>query len=59
MKTMRNIQIAITAVSLLVAIRLADSVCPTTNELIGSVALMITGGTSLWCVLVENERQAE
>lgn len=59
MKTMRNIQIAVTVIALLVAVKLADSVCPTTNELIGSVALVLTGSTSLWCVLVENERQAE
>lgn len=58
MKTIRKIQIAATVVALLVAVRLADTMEPTTNELIGSFALVITGGVSLLTMIVNNERQA-
>lgn len=57
MKTIQKIQIAATAVALLVAVRLADSVEPTTNELIGSVALVITSFLSMLCVLAKNEKE--
>ena len=59
MKTMKKIQIAATVVALLVAVRLADNMEPTTNELMGSVALVITGGVSLWTMLLNNENQPE
>lgn len=59
MKTIQKIQTAATAVALLVAVRLADSIEPTTNELIGSVALVITGGVSMISMLVKNEHQPE
>lgn len=59
MKTMKKIQIAATVVALLVAVRLADNVEPTTNELIGSVALVITGGVSLCSMLMKSENQPE
>ena len=59
MKTIQKIQTAATVIALLVAVRLADSVEPTTNELIGSVALTITGGISLVGMLVKNERNPE
>lgn len=57
MKTIQKIQIAATAVALLVAVRLADSVEPTTNELIGSVALVITSFLSMLGVLAKNEKE--
>lgn len=56
---MKKIQIAATVVALLVAVRLADNMEPTTNELMGSVALVITGGVSLWTMLLNNENQPE
>lgn len=59
MRTIQKIQTAAIVIALLVAVRLADSVEPTTNELIGSVALAITGGTSLIGMLVKNERNPE
>lgn len=59
MKTIQKIQTAAIVIALLVAVRLADSVEPTTNELIGSVALIITGGISLVGMLVKNERNPE
>lgn len=59
MKTMKKIQIAATVVALLVAVRLADNMEPTTNELMGSVALVITGGVSLWTMLLNKENQPE
>lgn len=59
MKTMKKIQIAATVVALLVAVRLADNVDPTTNELMGSVALVITGGVSLCSMLMKSENQPE
>lgn len=59
MKTMKKIQIAATVVALLVAVRLADNVEPTTNELLGSVALVITGGVSLCSMLMKSENQPE
>lgn len=59
MKTMKKIQIAATVVALLVAVRLADNMEPTTNELMGSVTLVITGGVSLWTMLLNNENQPE
>ena len=59
MKTMKKIQIAATVVALLVAVRLADNVEPTTNELMGSVALVITGGVSLCSMLMKSENQPE
>lgn len=59
MKTMKKIQIAATVVALLVAVRLADNVEPTTNELMGSVALVITGGVSLCSMLKKSENQPE
>lgn len=57
MKTIQKIQIAATAVALLVAVRLADSIEPTTNELIGSVALVITSFLSMLGVLAKNEKE--
>lgn len=59
MKTMKKIQIAATVLALLVAVRLADNVEPTTNELMGSVALVITGGVSLCSMLMKSENQPE
>ena len=59
MKTIKKIQIAATVVALLVAVRLADNVEPTTNELMGSVALVITGGVSLCSMLMKSENQPE
>lgn len=59
MKNFRNIQIAITVVALLVAVSMADNVNPTTNELIGSVMLVLSGGVSLLSLLVRNERSEE
>lgn len=57
MKTIQKIQIAATVVALLVAVRLADSIEPTTNELIGSVALVITSFLSMLGVLAKNEKE--
>ena len=59
MKTMKKIQIAVTAVAFLVAVRLADNMEPTTNELMGSVALVISGSVSLWTMLLKSESQPE
>lgn len=59
MKTMKKIQIAVTAVALLVAVRLADNMEPTTNEVMGSVTLALTGGVSLWSMLLKDESQPE
>jgi hypothetical protein len=59
MKTIQKIQTAAIIVALLVAVKLADSMEPTTNELIGSVTLTITGGTSLIGMLVKNENRPE
>lgn len=59
MKTMKKIQIAVTVVALLVAVRLADTMEPTTNELMGSVTLALTGGVSLWTMLLKSENQPE
>lgn len=57
MKTIQKIQIAATVVALLVAVRLADSIEPTTNELIGSVALVITSFLSMLGVLAKNKKE--
>ena len=57
MKTIQKIKIAATVVALLVAVRLADSIEPTTNELIGSVALVITSFLSMLGVLAKNEKE--
>ena len=59
MKTMKKIQTAATVVALLVAVRLADTMEPTTNELMGSVALVIMGGVSLFSMLTDRENQPE
>ena len=59
MKTMKKIQIAVTAVAFLVAVRLADNMEPTTNEVMGSVILALTGGVSLWSMLLKDESQPE
>lgn len=56
MKTRRNIQIAITVVALFVAVKLVDNMNPTTNELIGSIMLVLSGGVSLLTLLHGNER---
>lgn len=56
MKTRRNIQIAITVVALFVAVKLADNMNPTTNELIGSIMLVLSSGVSLLTLLHGNER---
>lgn len=56
MKTRRNIQIAITVVALFVAVKLADNMSPTTNELIGSIMLVLSSGVSLLTLLHGNER---
>lgn len=56
MKTRRNIQIAITVVALFVAVKLADNMSPTTNELIGSIMLALSSGVSLLTLLHGNER---
>lgn len=56
MKTKRNIQIAITVVALFVAVKLADNMSPTTNELIGSIMLVLSSGVSLLTLLHGNER---
>ena len=56
MKTRRNIQIAITVVALFVAVKLADNMNPTTNELIGSIMLVLSSGVSLLILLHGNER---
>lgn len=59
MNTLKKIQLAATIVSLLVAVRLADNVQPTTNELIGSVALVLAGGASAISMVSSNERKEE
>ena len=59
MKTIKKIQLAATIVALLVAVRLADNIQPTTDELVGSVALALAGGVSAITMLVENERRVE
>ncbi len=59
MKTMKKIQIAATVVAILVAVRLADTMEPTTNELMGSVALVLSSGVSLWTMLLKNEKLPE
>lgn len=59
MKTLKKIQLAATIVSLLVAVRLADNVQPTTNELIGSVALALAGCASTISLVSSNERKEE
>ena len=59
MKTMKKIQIAVTVVALLAAVRLADNVQPTTNELLGSVALVLAGGVSAIQMAIESEKKAE
>jgi len=59
MNTLRKIQIAATVIALFVAVRLADNMQPTTNELIGSVALVIAGGVSAVSLMVNNERQPD
>ena len=56
MKTRRNIQIAITVVALFVAVKLVDNMNPTTNELIGSIMLVLSSGVSLLTLLHGNER---
>lgn len=56
MKTKRNIQIAITVVALFVAVKLADNMSATTNELIGSIMLVLSSGVSLLTLLHGNER---
>lgn len=56
MKTRRNIQIAITVVALFVAVKLADNMSATTNELIGSIMLVLSSGVSLLTLLHGNER---
>ena len=56
MKTRRNIQIAITVVALFVAVKLVDNMSPTTNELIGSIMLVLSSGVSLLTLLHGNER---
>lgn len=56
MKTKRNIQIAITVVALFVAVKLVDNMNPTTNELIGSIMLVLSSGVSLLTLLHGNER---
>lgn len=43
MKTIQKIQVAAIVVALLVAVRLADSMNPTSGELVASVALVISG----------------
>lgn len=43
MKTFQKIQVAAIVVALLVAVRLADSMNPTSDELVASVALVISG----------------
>lgn len=59
MKTMKKIQIAVTVVALLAAVRLADNIQPTTNELLGSVALVLAGGVSAIQMAIESEKKAE
>lgn len=59
MKTLKNIQTAATVVAILVAIKLADSLEPTSNELLGSVTLAVTGIVSMVCMLVKDEKKAE
>lgn len=43
MKTIQKIQVAAIVIVLLMAVRLADSVNPTSGELAASVALVISG----------------
>lgn len=59
MKTMKKIQIAVTVVALLVSIKLADTMEPTTNELLGSIVLAITGGVSLFGILSNSNVEPE
>ena len=59
MKTMKKIQIAVTVVALLAAVRLADNIQPTTNELLGSVALVLAGCVSAIQMAIESEKKAE
>lgn len=59
MKTLKKIQLAATVVALIVAVKLADNVQPTTNELIGSVALVFAGCASTISLVSSNERKEE
>lgn len=59
MKTIKKIQLAATVVALIVAVRLADNIDPTTNELIGSIALVVTGCASTISLVANNEHKAE
>lgn len=59
MKTLKKIQLAATVVALIVAVKLADNVQPTTNELIGSVALVLTGCASTISLVSSNVRKEE
>ena len=59
MKTLEKIQLAVTIIALLVAVRLADNIEPTTNELIGSVALVLAGGLSAIQMAINSEKKAK
>ena len=59
MKTIKHIQTAVTVVALLVAVKLADSMNPTTNELLGSITLAVTGVVSMVLQLAKEEKETE
>ena len=56
MKTLKKIQIVATVVAMLVAVSLADSMNPTSSELIASVSLVVMTGIYIINLCISNEQ---
>ena len=56
MKTIQKIQTAAIAVVMLMAVRLADSLEPTSGELAASIALVVSGGLMTMNLVRELEK---
>lgn len=57
MKTIQKIQAAAIVVVMLVAVRLADSLEPTSGELAASIALVVSGGLMTINLVRELEKE--
>ena len=57
MKTIKRFQIVASVLAIAVALVLADNMNPTTNELLGSVTLIISGIASAISFVVDNDKK--
>lgn len=57
MKTIKRLQIVASVLAISVALVLADNMNPTTNELLGSVTLIISGIASALSFAVNNDKK--